>query len=389
MKKVLLSMIFASTALLANAQKAEIDAAKKSWMDYANSQNAVQIDLGALASKMKVSADKKKDEPAKPKATLAEDLAILNAGFAHTDLAIAHEKSKEMPTAWAIRALIASRIALIDTADIQNSMAKQQLATEAIAKAEQLNVKKDKTVENDVKDAKDFVENALSNRGMIAYKKKDYATAYTAFNAMTLKNPQDTSMFVNAGLVARLSEKYPEAIQSYRKAIDLGFKDSYSLYSQIVEITGANLKDSVKYLEVLNEASAKYPDSTAFIGRITDYYTKKGDVAKSQEMLKKLSEKDPKNAVYQYYIGETYFKQALDLQNKRNGIDQKKKKEYDEMSAKMMSNIDSALPYYKKALELDPKYADAVDKLKSIYGFKSDTPNYEAMSKLLNQLDKK
>jgi tetratricopeptide (TPR) repeat protein len=388
MKKVLLSMIFASTALLANAQKAEVEAAKKSWMEYANSQNAVKIDLGALASKMKVSEDKKK-EPEKPKPTLAEDLAILNAGFGHTDLAIAHEKTKELPTTWAIRALIASRIALIDTADIQNSVAKQQVATEAITKAEALNVKKDKTVENDLKDAKDFVDNALSNRGMIAYKRKDYATAYTAFNAMTVKNPQDTSMFVNAGLVARLSEKYPEAIASYRKAIDLGFKDSYSLYSQIIDITGTNLKDSVKYLEVLNEASAKYPDSTAFIGRITDYYTKKGDVAKSQEMLKKLAEKDPKNAVYQYYIGETYFKQALTLQEKRNGIDQKKKKEYDDMSAKMMSNIDQALPYYKKALEIDPKYADAVDKLKSIYGFKNDTPNYEAMSKLLVTLDKK
>jgi len=382
-------MIFASTALLANAQKSEVEAAKKSWMDYANSQNAVTIDLGALASKMKVSADKKKEEPAKPKPTLAEDLAILNVGFAHTDLAIGHEKSKDMPTAWSIRALIASRIALIDTTDFQNSIAKQQVASEAIEKAEALNVKKDKSVENDVKDAKDFVENAFSNRGMIAYKRKDYVTAYTAFNAMTIKNPQDTSMFVNAGLVARLAEKYPEAVASYRKAIDLGFKDSYSLYSQIVDITGTNLKDSVKYLEVLNEASAKYPDSTAFIGRITDYYTKKGDVAKSQEMLKKLAEKDPKNAVYQYYIGETYFKQALSLQEKRNDIDQKKKKEYDDMSSKMMANIDLALPYYKKALAIDPKYADAVDKLKSIYGFKNDTPNYEVMSKLLITLDKK
>jgi len=381
-------MVFASTALLANAQKSEIDAAKKSWMEYANSQNAVKIDLGALASKMKVSGDKKAEE-AKPKATLAEDLAILNAGFAHTDLAIAHEKSKDMPAAWSTRALIASRISLIDTTDIQNSIAKQQIATEAIAKAESLNVKKDKAVENDIRDAKDFADNALANRGMIAYKRKDYATAYTAFNAMALKNPQDTSMFVNAGLVARLSEKYPEAVASYRKAIDLGFKDSYSLYSQIVDITGTNLKDSAKYLEVLNEASAKYPDSTAFIGRITDYYTKKGDVAKSLEMLKKLSEKDPKNAVYQYYIGETYFKQALTLQESRNKIDQKKKKEYDDMSTKMMANIDQALPYYKKALELDPKYADAVDKLKSIYGFKNDTPNYEAMSKLLKTLDNK
>ncbi|RZK11148.1 MAG: hypothetical protein EOO46_07780 [Flavobacterium sp.] len=82
--------------------------------------------------------------------SLAKNLENLNKGLAHTDLAIAHEKTKELPTTWAIRALIASRIALIDTADIQNSVAKQQIATEAITKAEALNVKKDKTVENDV-----------------------------------------------------------------------------------------------------------------------------------------------------------------------------------------------------------------------------------------------
>jgi tetratricopeptide (TPR) repeat protein len=388
MKKVLLSIIFASTALLANAQKTEVDAARKSWIDYANSQNAVQIDLGALASKIK-NTGVKKDEAPKPVPTLAQDLALLNGGLAHTDLAIAHEKSKNLPTAWSIRALIASRIALLDTADVQNSIAKQKIASEAIEKAVALNTKSDKAVETDITDAKTFIDNAVSNRGMIAYRKKDYATAYNSFNEMTIKNPTDTSMFVNTGLVARLSEKYPEAIASYRKAIDLGYKDSYSLYSQIVDITGRNLKDSVKYLEILNEASAKYPDSTSFIGLITDYYTKKGDVAKSQEMLKKLAAKDPKNAVYQYYIGETYFKQALTLQDKRNGIDQKKKKEYDDMSAKMMANIDLALPYYKKAFELDPKYADAVDKLKAIYGFKNDTPNYEAMSKLLKALDNK
>ena len=382
-------MIFASTALLANAQKSEVEAAKKSWSDYTISQNAGSIDLGALASKIKSTGDKAKDAQANAKPTLAADMAILNAGLAHTDLAIAHDKSKNMPTAWSYRALLASRIALIDTTDIANSIEKQKIASEAIQKATELNTKSDKAVETDVADAKEFVANALANRGTIAYRKKDYPAAYEAFSEMTVKDPNDTAMYVNAGLMARLSQKYPETITNYRKAIELGYKDSYTLYSQIIDVTVSDLKDSVKYLEVLNEASAKFPDSTIFIGRITDYYTKKGDVAKSQEMLKKLADKDPKNPVYQYYIGETYFKQALTLQEKRNKVDVKKKKEYDDLTVKMMSNIDMSLPYYKKALELDPKYADAVDKLKSIYGFKSDTPNYEAMSKLLNTLDKK
>ncbi len=379
-------MFFAGTALLANAQKSEVEAAQAKWVDYAKSQGAVTMDLGALASKIKVSGDKKKVEEApKAKPTLAEDLALLNAGLAHTETAIGNEKSKEMLDAWLYRALISSRISLIDTADISNSMAKQKIAVVAIEKAKELDKKKTKT--NEIADAVNYVENAESNWGAIAFKKKDYAAAYEAFKQRTVKYPNDTSMYVNVGLAASLAKKYPEAVANYRKAIELGFKDSYPLYSQIINFTGSELKDSAQYLAVLTEANTKFPDSAAFIGRITDYYMKKGDVVKSQEMLGKLVAKDPKNAVYPYLLGDTYFKQALISQDLRGKIDAKDKKGYDAMSAKMMSLLDQSLPYYKKALELDPKYADAVDKLKSIYGFKNDTPNYEAMSKLLKTLE--
>lgn len=389
MKKILLSMLFAGTAMFANAQKSEIQAAEDKWIEYANSQNAVVQDskLDELASKMKVSADKikKSNEAPKAKPTLAADLAILNAGLAHTDLAIAHEKTKDEAAAWGWRAMFASRIALIDTSSIQNSIEKEKIAVEAIAKTKEFD-KKDKEKQH-IDDAIDYVDNAVANRGMLAFRKKDYAMAYDAFSQMTIKNPNDTSMYVNAGLSANLAKKYPEAVGSYRKAIDMGYKDSYPLYSQMINITASELKDSVKYLSLLNEAAAKFPDSTSFIGRITDYYMKKGDIVKSQEMLGKLIEKEPNNAVYHYLLGDTYFKQALTAQDKRQTIDQKDKKAYDDMSVKMMALIDQSLPHYKKALELDPKYGDAVDKLKSIYGFKSDTPNYEAMDKLLKSIE--
>ncbi|MHA4895669.1 tetratricopeptide repeat protein [Pedobacter sp. PWIIR3] len=389
MKKILLSMLFAGTAMLANAQQTEVDAAKEKWIEYAKTQNVVEVDtkaLGALASKIKVSGEKKKEEAPKPKASLAEQLVILNAGLAHTDLALVHPKTKDKPDVWGWRALISSRICLIDTV-LANSMAQEKIANEAIAKATALDTKKTQT--QNITDAQSYIDNAVANRGMIAFQKKDYATAYEAFNQMVIKNPKDTATYFNAGLSAMLAHKYQEAYDSYKKALEVGYKDTYPVYSQLVAITSTGLKDSVKYLDVLNEASAKFPDSSFFVSRITDYYMKKGDIVKSQEMLNKLISQDPKNAIYPYLLGDTYFKQALVAQEKRNAIDQKNKKAYDDMTAKMMGYIDQALPFYKKALELDPKYADAVDKLKSIYGFKSDTPNYEKMSKLLISLEGK
>ncbi|MGY4386239.1 tetratricopeptide (TPR) repeat protein [Pedobacter sp. UYP24] len=390
MKKILLSMLFAGTAMLANAQQSEVDAAKAKWIEYANTQGKVEIDtkiLGTLASKIKVSGEKKKEEAPKAKATKEEELAILNAGLAHTDLAIEHPKTKEKAEVWGWRALIASRICLIDTV-LANSIAKEKIAVDAIEKLRVLDTKK--TLTQSITDAQSYIDNAVANRGMIAFEKKDYATAYEAFNQMVIKNPKDTATYFNAGLSAMLGKKYPEAYSSYKKALEVGYKDTYSIYTQLVAITANGLKDSVKYLDVLNEAAVKYPDSSFFVSRITDYYMKKGDIVKSQEMLNKLISQEPKNAVYHYLLGDTYFKQALAAQDKRTAMDQKKeKKAYDDMNATMMSFIDQALPHYKTALQLDPKYADAVDKLKSIYGFKSDTPNYEAMSKLLNVLDGK
>ena len=47
--------------------------------------------------------------------------------------------------------------------------------------------------------------------------------------------------------------------------------------------------------------------------------------------------------------------------------------------------IDQSIPFYKKALETDPKYIPSLESLKIIYGFKADTKNYEDISKRLKE----
>lgn len=355
MKKVLFSILFVGAATYANAQKSEVNEAKKAW---------TLLALGKAS-------------------TLADNLKTLNEGLAHTDKAIVHEKSKSMPEAWSYRALFASRIALVDSLDLNNAKANQKIAEEAIVQAKAL----DKGPEKDnIQQAEVNVDNAMRNRAIFAYNKKDFASALAAFNEVTAKNPTDTSTYVNAGVTAKAIENYPEVVKNFKKAIDLGYKDSKVLYSEIVGVTFDKLKDTVAGLAILKEASSKFPDDSYFIGLETDLYIKSGDIAKSQEMLNKLIAKDPKNAIYQYLLGDTYYKQALALQTERNKLDPKKVKEFNAISNKMIGFIDQSTPYYKAALELDPKNENALENLKIIYLFKDDKVNYEATKKRLDDL---
>lgn len=354
MKKVVLSMLLIGAATYANAQKSEVSKAKNTW---------------ALASLPSAK-------------TLDETLKSLEDGLKTTDNAIANEKSKDMPEAWSYRALFASRISFVDSLNIANAVAKDKIAEEAIAKAKELDTKGGE--KENIKEAEQTLSNALRNRAIFAYNKKDFKSALQFFNELTVKNPQDTSTFVNAGVTAKQINDYPEMVKNFKKAIDLGSKDSESLYSEIISTEFSQVKDTVAGTALLEAALAKYPENSYFSGMQTDLYIKQGNVAKAQESLAKLIAKDGKNASYQYAMGDTYYKQALDLQGKRNKIDPKKKKEFDDVTAKMKGFIDQALPFYKKAYELDPKMVSALENLKVIYAFKDDKVNYEATKKLLD-----
>lgn len=356
MKKVLLSVLLVGAATYANAQKGEVSKAKNAW------------GLAKFASAQGQPLDK--------------TLATLGEGLKFTDNAIAHEKSKDLPEAWVYRALFASKIAFTDTVNAENAIANAKIAEEAIAKAKELDTKGDE--KENLDEAALTISNALRNRAIMAYNNKDFKSALSYFNEITAKNPQDTAMYVNAGVTAKQLQDYPQTVANFKKAIDLGSKDSESLYSEIISTSFESLKDTVGGTALLDAAVAKFPENPYFVGMQTDLYIKQGNIAKSQELLQKLIAKDGKNGAYQYAMGDTYYKQALDLQGKRNKIDAKNKKEFDAISAQMNGFIDQALPYYKKAYELDPKMTAALENLKVIYLFKDDKVNYEATKKILD-----
>jgi tetratricopeptide (TPR) repeat protein len=358
MKKVLFSILFVGAATLANAQKSEVADAKKEW-------NLFQITMSQ-------------------KPALDKTLAALNSGLKHTDNAIANEKSKNMVEAWSYRALFASAIAASDSLHFDNSIANQKIAEEAVVKAKELDTKGDE--KSNIANAEVNITNAIKIRAFTAYNKQDFASALKFFNEATTKNPNDTSMYLNAGIMARNIKNYPEAIRNFKKIIDFNTPNAKDLYSEIINLSLSEVKDTVGAIALLKEASAKFPDAENFIQIETQLYINKGDIAKSEEMLNKLIEKDPKNATYQYLKGDVYYQQAVEIQNKKNKIDPKKVKESNALTTQITALLDKALPFYLKSSELDPKYAPALEALKRVYAFKNETAKYDAVKKKLDEL---
>ncbi|WP_131538008.1 tetratricopeptide repeat protein [Pedobacter nototheniae] len=359
MKKVILSILFVGAATLTFAQKSEVAEAKKAW--------GIFQAMGQTLP-------------------LPKKLESLKQAVAHTDKAIADEKSKVMPEAWSYRALLTSSIAILDTTSIENADANLKLAQEAVTEAKKLDTKN--AEKDNIANAETNIANAVRNGGVLAYNKKDYKTAYQKFVQATVINPTDTSMYLNAGIAARNIEDYPNAIQQFKKVISLNSPQSKELYAEVIDITLKKQKDTVAGLALLKEATAKYPESADFIKTETQIYIDKGDAAKSEQMLNALATKEPNNPNYQVLLGNIYFTQALKLQGDRNKIDPKKVKEFNDVTAKMNGLLDKSVPYYKKALDVDAKNQGALETLKTIYAFRNDTKNYEDIKKRLDALSK-
>jgi tetratricopeptide (TPR) repeat protein len=359
MKKVLFSLLLVGVATVATAQKSEVADAKKEW------------GMFQLLSSGKQPLDK--------------TLTALNSGLAHTDKAIAHEKSKDMPDAWSYRALFASAIAAADTVNLENSVAKQKIAEEAVTKAKALDTKGNE--KENIQTAEVNISNAVKIRAFTAYNKQDFATALKYFTEATEKNPSDTAMYLNAGIMAKNLKNYPEAIKNFRKLIAFNVPNSKDLYTEVINLQLTELKDTVSALALLKEASAKFPEADNFIQIETQLYINQGDAAKSEMMLDKLIAKDPNNAIYQYLKGDIYYNQAVAIQEKKNKLTPKQVKEANAMSTEITGFLDKALPYYLKSAELDPKSASALEALKRIYAFKNETKKYEEVDKKLKALN--
>ena len=185
------------------------------------------------------------------------------------------------------------------------------------------------------------------NAGQYEYNQKNYADAFKAFALYVDSNesPLFTGIDMSqdqykyevayfASLAAYQGKDFPNVIKYAQIAAQdtAKAKDATEILVFSKKETMKTKQDTLEYIEMLKDASAKFPADTRYSAWIGDYYLQSGN---NDELLKWAEGEIAKNPEDKF--GYTYKGEALRLSDR----------------------FDEAVECYKKAFEIDPTYIAA------------------------------
>jgi tetratricopeptide (TPR) repeat protein len=245
------------------------------------------------------------------------------------------------------------------------------------------------------------------NDGILAYNAKEYKTAYHALNNSTQTDglirsinkeaPLDTTMLFYAAQAAYMAEMNKEAAIAFEACTKVKYKDAYKLLSY----TYLSMGDTVKAINVMNEAVSSFPDDYSMLIAKKDMLLRAKRYADAISTIQALIDKEPKNgellmilgSIYEYQgesekaretfvkalainpddydvnemMGTSLYNKAVICNNKMlENRDPSKEKIYNEFEAKRNAAFKEALPYLVKADSIKPGQADLIKMIKKI-----------------------
>ncbi|MEO8795858.1 MAG: tetratricopeptide repeat protein [Daejeonella sp.] len=388
-KSLALALIFSGSSLVVFAQKGELSSAKSSYEKYAQLRDANSALLGS---------------------------PNLKSAKESIDKVVVHPKTMNEPAAWAYKALIYADMAILDSV----SSTSDPLFTEAVAAAEKAKqLDKSGEVKTELEKLNAMLAQYHLNKGVKAYQANSFADAYKSFDSSLNYRPGDTTITYYAGLSAINAKDYKSGIAKYEALTKTNFSANPQIYldlSRLYSMQG----DTVKAIQIASEGSKKYSSSSALATQEIELSLMSG---KQNEVLTKISDqesKDPKNKLLPFYLGIAYnaanqndkaieaYKRALaidpeyadanlnlgglvlnngiELYNAANKLPQSKQKEYDAMIKKANTEFDNAFPYLKKAAELNPESRIALENLKTYYVIKKNQAKVDEITQKLKAL---
>lgn len=321
------------------------------------------------------------------------------------DLAVKHEKTKTDPKTWLYYGRIYYSIAsspLPAFTKLDPNAAEKAL--EGLNKAKALDVKKKFT-----KEANEYIKKLTAvfyAKGAEVFKKKDYKQAIVyfkdAFKVGQSVNAFDTTAAFNIGISGVLGHDPKVAAEYLKKCIDANFDEPriFIYYNrslqQLGDTLGAQkaielgrkrfpdnlsllLEQAQLFLEKgqadeliasLKEAIAKQPDNPSnanFNFLIGKSYDDMGKPELAEQYYKKALEVNPKFFEAVYNIGAIYVNAAAKLQKKANDLPLEKVKEYNALIAKANEHLKKAVPWLEQALQIRPDDEPTIHALKEAY----------------------
>lgn len=116
-------------------------------------------------------------------------------------------------------------------------------------------------------------------------------------------------------------------------------------------------KDLVTYKKLINEVIAKKPNDADMYFNLGVVSGSAGEIEEAKEYYKKAIAINPKYFNAYNNLGALYIIDDSKIVNEMNslGMSAKESKRYDELKAKRKKNFLEAVPYFEKALEIEPK----------------------------------
>lgn len=221
----------------------------------------------------------------------------------------------------------------------------------------------------------------------------------------------DTAVIYNAGVAAHKAGQVDEAMEFYKKSLELGYEANriYAMLASIYLGRSRDAKESgdtitakaiqeeaVKYLQ---EGHKLFPDDEYMLIELInyylqgdtpgkaeefldaairlepnkpDYYRAKGSLyekinqpEKAEEMYIKTLELAPNDFFAQYNLGNIHLNRVIeDHKVVQEIVDVK---EYNAELAKVMDKYEAVVPYFERALELQPSDKNTLTTLKELY----------------------
>jgi tetratricopeptide (TPR) repeat protein len=202
-----------------------------------------------------------------------------------------------------------------------------------------------------------------SNAGIESFKAAKYPEALSNFEKSIQLNEEflqkiDSNAVYNAALSAEKSQNYDKAIQYFQKAIDIkygGSEDGPMLYSLLAE-SYSKKGDKNNYIGTIQKGRAAYSNDKQLILSELNYFIEAGKYKEAITNLELAMTKEPNNEIFPFNIGVIYD----NLANPGEGKTAPTEKEFNEF-------VEKAEAAYKKAIELNPNYFDALYNIGALY----------------------
>lgn len=273
----------------------------------------------------------------------------------------------------------------------------------------------------------------LVKYGIYLNDQRDFATAYEVFKAhldipelsmmdekMKAKMPKDTTYMqykYYEAIFAIQAEMHPEAIAILEEMKDGDYEAitvNQFLYQEYV-----NVKDTAKYVEVLQNAIVRFPQESWFLQNLINHYIFSGQESAAIDYLSQAIEREPNVAQYHHikgnldesqknyeaaladfqraleldptmadaYAGQgrVYYNQAVKINEDMALIPMNDKKGYDNAMKEMTEMFKKSLPYFEKAHETEPSNRDYMIVLRQLYGRFHMDAQREAINEELNK----